>query len=981
MRRIIARAALGLSLFLVAGMASAQSLATLKGFINDETGGRLPGSTVVVRNVDTGLERNLITDASGFYVAHRLQPGNYTLTASLTGFQTVVRENIVLLVGQIIDLDVTLGVASVEEAITVTAESPILESTRSSTQWYVTNDEIENLPIQGRDFVQFAKLTPTVKEEPGRGGISMAGQRGTNTGVAIDGSEAKSAFFGYGRGGESTENEGLVIAQDSVQEFQVTVNGFEPEYGRNGGGYLNVITKSGTNTLGGTGLFFFQNDSMVSNLLRSPLEEFRGISEDDPRFEPESFSNYKWGGSVGGPIVRDKTHFFFSYDQLSTSRDFIDNLNGKGHYDAILARFPGLVDGYTPNSNGIAAPDPVLGRTAFGNFTRSIDNLILFGKVNHQFNENQSLSVRYNFTDFDRESDLKSEESLKTENTHSLVASLISVLSNNAVNEFRFQFAKDNLDRLSNLGADDIVAEVVIEAPTFDSFGKPDFLPIFVREEKIQIQDNLSYLFGAHDLKFGVDLNLDDLSEFFAGASDGEYTYATIDAFLADQPRRSVVYFGNVQNPNFAVKQQTLGLFAQDSWRVNDRLNVNYGLRWEGTFNPGDLEHVLPEGEEIPDDLDNFGPRLGIAYQVSGDGKDVLRAGVGLFHARTPTLIFFNVYQDNGIFPNYGRATVLPGQTGYVPIGQPIENENPPAGLPIALAYMQPGFEDPETWRLNLGYERELAPNMSAYASFTYANGSKLQGSYDVNVFDPGRDPFGRPVYPAGRPDSDFSTVRVRDSFGDSDYYATSFGFTRRFAGSYSVQGHYTWSQDKDNDSNERNATAITITDFTDFDYDWGYSERDITHRIVMSAVAELPLEFMLSGIWEWRSGYHFTPLDPNTGLTAHPSQTIRARAVVTGELLDRNSDRGPDFNNVDVRINKFFDFGGARFEAILDIFNLFNNANFGLSDGAPQPFPNSQMEPVLRDGVTPNPEYGLADIEVAGGSQRRVQGGIRIQF
>ncbi|MFQ5790252.1 MAG: carboxypeptidase regulatory-like domain-containing protein, partial [Acidobacteriota bacterium] len=617
MRRVrILTAFCCLTLFL-AGSLLAQSLATLQGSITDETGGLLPGVTVVIRNVETGIERTVVTDEAGFYRAPLLPSGSYVITASLNGFQTVVRENIILLVAQVLDVNLTLGVAAVEETITVTAESPVVELSRSSAAKYVSEEEITSLPILGRDFTNFALLQPTVKTEPIRGGISLSGQKGISSGFAIDGTEAKSAFFGYGRGGEATENDGLVVAQDSVKEFQVITSAFAPEYGRNGGGYINVVTKSGTNDVAGTGFLFFRDESLAEDLIRTDLDKARGISQDDPRFDPTEFERFNWGGSIGGPIKTDKTHFFFSYDQSSRDQPFVSNILGRGQYDAVLSRFPSLLRGFEPNDDGIAAPNADLGRTASGRFITSVDNLILFGKLNHQIDDNNSFSVRYNFTDFERGSDLKSQESLKTEETQSFVASLVSIFGTNAVNEFRFQFAKDNLDRLSNLESGDIVANFRIERPSFTSFGKPDFLPIFVREEKFQLQDNFSYHFGDHDLKFGLDLNIDNLSEFFAGSFDGRYDFRTIDDFLANNARRVRIWFADIDPPpavNFDVTQQTFGVYAQDSWRAGERMTVNYGFRWDGTLNPGDLEHALPEGREVPDDLDNFAPRVGFTY-------------------------------------------------------------------------------------------------------------------------------------------------------------------------------------------------------------------------------------------------------------------------------------------------------------------------------------------------------------------------------
>jgi hypothetical protein len=963
-------------MLLVTVVAEAQNLATLQGYIKDETGGVLPGVTVEIRNVDTGVIRNVITDGTGWYTSPALLPGNYQITASLAGFQTIIRENIILLVGQTLDVNITMGVASVEETITVTAESPVVELSRSSTAAYVSEEEIMNLPIAGRDFTDFALLQPTVRTDTIRGGISLSGQKGISSGVKIDGTEAKSAFFGYGRGGEATENDGVVIAQDTVEEFQVVGSGYAPEYGSNGGGYLNVITKSGTNTFRGNAFMLFRNDSMTADLKQTPLQVSRGNTESIPANE---FKRYNWGATVGGPIVTDKTHFFAAYDGISRTDPFLDNIVGRGQYDAVLSRFPSLLRGYEPNNDGIAAPDPVQGRTATGRFTRDFKNTVLFGKINHQFNDRHSLSVRYNYTDYERKSDRKSEESLKAQTTNSFVASVVSLIGTNMVNEFRFQYATDNLDRLSNLESGDIVANFRIETPQFEDFGKPDFLPIFVREKKFQFQNNLSYSFGNHDLKFGADIQIDDLSEFFAGSYDGRYDFRTIDDFLANNDRRVRIWFADIDPPptvNFEAKQTITGLFAQDSWRPNDRLTVNYGIRWDGTFNPSGIEHAFEEGREIPDDLNNWAPRAGFAYSMDEAGKSVLRGGFGLFYDRTPTLIFFDVVQSNGLPPNYGRIVVSPGQPGHVPLGEDIDHANAPPGLKPTVGIVDPDFQDAQTWRFNLGYEREVAPDWAAAFDMVYARSGNLQSSYDINVFEPSLNELGQYVYPSGRPNDDYLNIGTRNDISRSDFISGTFKLTKRYSRGYQLNAHYTIARDRDNDSNERSATSITLTNYLDPDYDFGLSERDTRHRLVFSGLYTLPLEILLSGIMTFQSGSVYNALDPDRGIVGHPTTTLRARANIDGSLSERNAFRGPSYKNVDLRVNKFFDVGRTRIEAIFEIFNLFNWGNFRVSGtGDYYVAPGS---PVV------DPEFGIADSYAQGptfGNDRQFQIGIRVQY
>lgn len=942
----------------------AQAGGTIQGLITDAEGVGISGVTVLITNTDTGTERTAVTGSEGFYSAPALKSGIYSLTASLEGLQPVQRDGVQLLIGQVVDVDLQMEVGTVEAAMVVTGESPLIETSRSSAAAYVSEDEIEALPIAGRDFTEFAFLTPTVQKDTDRGFLTMSGQRGIYSGMNIDGTAAKSAFFGYGRGGEATENDGLVVAQDSVKEFQVVTSGFNPEYGASGGGYVNVVTKSGTNDFKGTAFFLFRDDSMVEDLPSSPRDDFRGI---DGSREVAEFERSNWGASLGGPITRDKTHFFVSYDQTQRDDPFTADLEVPGLLDAVLSRGPDfapLVEGYERNPDG----------TATGLFLSSTDNLVLFGKLDHQFNPSHTGTFRINFTDFERTNNLPSAESLKAEDTISTVASLVSVFGTDKVNEFRIQFAEDNLDRLSDLEGAPVSAELEIqEGGAFASIGKAFFLPIFVTEEKLQIQDNFSYLFGDHELQFGIDYQKDDLSQLFAGFKDGRYRFTSLENFLNNDALFSLIFYGPTTNPNFDVTQELASVYAQDTWRPNDRLTVNYGFRFGRTDNPSGIEHVFPEGREIPDDTNNFAPRVGFAYSLDEDGWDVLRGGAGIFYGRTPTLLFAGPVVQNGLFPNLGIVFTLFFQEGFQPFGQPIDNLAPPPGTANEPNLVDPDWEDAETTRLNLGYERKLASNWTAGIDAIYAETEKLQSNIDSNLPAPTFDEFGRPMYTLDRPNPDFGEIFTRTSVGESEYKAVTLSIRRRYSGRYQLQAHYTWSKDEDTDSNERSATGVTVSDTTNPDYDFGLSDRDVQNRFVVSGHVELPYGFKLSGILEYRSGRPWTPTDAFLEDSYCPHGNCPSiRAVIDGQLGGRNSRRNESIQKVDFRLSKLFRFGNDRsVELFAEAFNLFDENSFAVGFG--------ERQPTEFDGVTPNPEFGIPDTLVT--TPRQFQLGARVRF
>ncbi len=937
-------------------------LGTIQGFITDSSGAALPGVSVEITNTETGISRTVQSDSGGRYKAPSLQPGVYSVTATLDSFQTTRRENVRLQVGQIIDAGLSLGVHEVSEVITVTSDTPLVEVSRSSAASYVSEEEIEALPIAGRDFKQFAFLAPTVQNDSVRGFVTMSGQRGIYTGLNVDGTSAKSAFFGYGRGGESTENDGLVIAQDSVKEFQVITNGFAPEYGANAGGYINVVTKSGTNNLNGSAFYFFRDEGLAEDLPSSPLDNARGNDGSRP---VDEFKVENYGLSVGGPISQDRTHFFFSYDQVKRDDPITRSLRTAGVYDAIAQRgqtepgFLRLIEGYDRNADG----------TATGLFLRSVDNTILFGKIDHQFNESNSASLRINTTDYERMSTFQDEESLKLEDTLSIVGSLVSVIGSRGVNEFRIQSASDDLDRLSLRVGQEIEAQVRFRFGSRDSVGKFDFLPILAEEDKLQVQDNFSYLFGAHDLKFGFDYQKDDLAQLFAGSLDGRYDFGSIQDFLDNNAFNARINFGDVTFPNYDEAQELLGIYAQDSWKPNGQLTMNVGFRYNATYNPDNLTHIFPEGRDIPDDTDNFAPRIGFAYSLNDEGTDVLRGGIGLFYGRTPTLLFASQIQQNGLFPNFGRINVGPGDIGYVPLGQPIDNENPPANAPNSPSFIDPNFEDQETWRFNVGYERQLQADWAAGVDFIYAEGSNLQSNIETNrTFT--LDEFGRPVYSGTRPNPVFNELFVRKSIGESEYTALTLKVNKRFNGRYQFQAHYTWSEDKDTDSNERSATSVTVSNPNDIRYDWGLSSRDVENRLVLSGLVVLPGDVRVSGIIEYRDGTPYSLVDGANDFSYCGGSRLGfncpdTRPVVNGQVVARNSARNESISRVDLRVSKFFEVGNVVIDIFGEGFNLLDENSFAVTGF-------SQRDPA-------DDEFGLAGTLIT--TPRQFQLGVRLSF
>ncbi len=956
--------------FLIGGAGLAQTITgTVQGFISDVEGDAIPGATVTATNQDTGIARAVISDANGFYSAKALQVGTYTVTAELSGMQTTQQSDVSVLVGQIKDVNLTLEVESTSEVITVTSEAPIIEVSRSGAANYIDEVAIESLPTVGRDFTDFAILTPGVQRDRSRGFLTMAGQRGMYSGLSVDGADNKSTFFGYGRGGEATENDGLIIAQDTVRQFQVITNGFSAEYGRHGGAFVNVVTKSGTNEVRGSAFAFFRDDGMAEDLPSSPLDDFNGRDGSRP---VDTFDTQNYGVSIGGPFKRDRTHYYFGIDQRDQDIPFTRFLTNRGGsvYDLIMQRaqtepaFAALVDGFDRNADG----------SATGLFTRSVSNQILFGKLDHQISDANLITLRANWTDFERTSDYLDEESLKTEDTLSFIASMTSVVGSRGVNEFRIQSADDNLDRLSLRVGTPIEAQVRFRW-NGASVGKFDFLPIFVEESQLQVKNDFSYLFGAHDLKFGVDYSKDDLAQLFAGSRDGRYDFRSAEDFLNNEASAARIWFGDSTYPNYDETQKALAFYGQDSLK-RDNLTLSYGLRYTSTDNPDGLDHLHPDGRQIPD-TENLAPRFGFAL-AQDEGRSVIRGGIGFFFGRTPTLLFANQVQANGVPPNYGRITVGPGENGYVPLGTPINNENPPPGIIPAISYVDPEFDDAQTLRASVGWERELGGGWSGGVDAVYAEATGLQRNTDFNRVFGGYDEYGRPMWNGrtggcpGVEGAECAEILVRQSRGDSEYQAVTLKVNRRFTGRYQFGAHYTWGKDRDTDSNERSATGVTISDTGNLDYDWGLSERDIEHRLVVTGMIQLPLDFQISGILNYQSGYPYTLVDNGVDFAYCSSVGWNCpdyRAVMNGVVVGRNTERNESIQTIDLRIGKFFRFGdGMRLDVFVEAFNLFDENSFGVGFNQRN----------IRNGSVPD-DFGIPSFLTT--SPRQLQIGGRFSF
>ena len=931
---------------------AAATLGTIEGTVRDATGGVLPGASVTITNAETGFVRTVITDAGGHFRAPLLPLGPYTVQIELSGFQTLRREGIVLSIGSTATLsDLTVEVATVEETVTVTADSPVVEVSRAVQSATFEEKAISDLPINGRDFQDFATLTPTVIRERGRDTISMGGQKGVDTNISLDGADFNNAFFGQAQGQPETN---FVIAQEAVKEFQVLANGFSAEFGRSAGGALNVVTKSGTNAIQGSGFGYFRTEA-----LKSTLDDIDG--DEIPN---NDFSQQFFGGSIGGPLVRDKAHYFVAVEQ-----QFFDT-----PFTVKLDRAVAGICNTNIHGQSISGVDCL--SDLEGSFDSSTNITAILGKADFQVNDSNTLSVRYNLsyfkgTNFGADT-ISSDSADQTENTsdttHSIAVSNTTVIGNNKFNELRFQYSFEDRPRL---GATNEVPEVNIG--DVGSWGRTGFLPITSEHTRWQITDNFTYLFGDHDLKIGGDINITNTKQAFIGFSGGQWDFNTLEDYMANNPNRfrqlvGLNGFTTAQSGSVDFGQNEYAFYVQDTWRAKPGVTVNAGLRWEGldnpsvpteqfgnpTRNPKDPGNMFGlDQQEVVDDWNQWAPRFGIAWDPNNDGRTVIRGGAGIFYSRTPLLLIANILTNNGF-----RQGTVNLESGFDVLPFTFPGIFPEAGLPpddplaadladipVDVFFWDPEFRNPRITRFNVGMEHEVVQDLSVGVDVVYADSDRGQRRIDLNITDTGQtDELGRALFDSrNRPDPRFRRFGFNQSDANGRYYAIVLSARKRLSGGSLFQAYYTYSDNESEDDNERSATGIGPSQPENLEADRGPSDRDVRHRFVGSLVWALPGDFQLSSTIILNTG---DPFNVTSGFDDNGDGLRNDRPVIDSSnrppglelddgLQTRNSARQPSFYNMDIRASKAFDFGEAgRLELLVDVFNLFNNVNRRTTNG-----------------------------------------------
>ncbi|HSM09636.1 MAG TPA: TonB-dependent receptor [Gemmatimonadota bacterium] len=899
--------------------AAAQSVSTsgqIRGRILSAEGGPVPGVVLTATNAETGFQRTALSGEDGTFTVRLLPPGIYDLATDVIGFRGETRTGLRVVIGQSSIANFELQTSAVEVAgIEVTAEREAIDVADGGVTQFVSEQEIEELPSLGRDFVDFINLSGLVAPDQGTttgGQFAIGGQRSSQTSVQIDGVDANNAFFGENRGGSRIP---FVFSLESIREFQIITNGFDVEYGNFSGGIVNVVTRGGTNDWEGTLFANFRDDALTADPFTNP--------EDDPELTTE-FEVQQFAGRLSGPIVEDKIHFLVSVDgqrrrepQLPLTQNRF--APGAERENPVLFEQVGEAFQILEQQYGVQGA-----ASGYRPFSTSNDAITVFGRVDWTLNQDHRLSFRHNYSTFSNDNEwngnfdfdygLSRAETLE-DDSHSFVTELQSVLGDNSFNVFRFQFADEKRPRQGK----DLRPTLTVNLPggqrvryggTFAAFNNN------LEETKYQFINNFTHVAGDHTIKLGANaLYTDIFNQFQSPGSQnqgaGEYIFNSIEDFEAFRPSsyfRPFQQGGGIANSPFSVFEWAA--YVQDEWRASPQLTATLGLRYDQQSFQDSPEPVVDVERAFgfrtgfaPTDNNNISPRLALAYDMRGDGSSVIRGGAGYFYGRVPFVLGGNVLQTElPIVEVLCTGSIIDGDPDAPPSPMGFQNwaidgaDNPTgcagdieaSGVPT-YTFWQEDFEYPETFKANLGYETLVGDNSQISLDLLFSTSTNLYTVRNLNlrevqftlpgegermVFTPASqfDPTSAASAPS-QVSTDFGQVLVNYNDGRAQAFTAALDGAHRFTDAFQLRGSYTYTRAYDN-SNYSCCTASggfsdplvgafgpnDIGGAGDFDKAWGRTDFARTHTLILSGSADLPWGLGVSGIWRSQSGRPWTP-------------------------------------------------------------------------------------------------------------------------
>jgi Carboxypeptidase regulatory-like domain/TonB dependent receptor-like, beta-barrel len=872
-------------------------LASISGRVTDQSGAVLTDAQVTARQEQTNVTTATTTDREGRFRLPYLSVGPYEIVVRESGFQDAVR-HLAVPAGAAFELPVTLSLSGIDATVTVTADASVLEAARSQIAATVSEAEVRSLPMNGRNFLELALLAPGVSptnvastqlfpETSAVPGVtlSVASQRNLSNNFIVDGLSANDDAAGLSS---------IAYGVDAIEQFQVVTSGAQAELGRALGGYVNVVTKSGTNLLHGTVYEYLRDDrfNAANPLLRAKLP----------------MNETQYGGSVGGPVVTNRTFYFANVEQRSLDQTGLTTISD-ANVRAINSRLGEV---------GYRGP-----LVATGPYPNPVDTTNVFGKIGHQVSGRDQLSVRYGRYDVNAENSRGAgglnapSASSRLDNLDQTIALSNTVtLSPRTVLETRAQFASSNLEAPAT---DQIGPAVSIAGAA--SFGTSSSSPTRRANKLYQVVNNLSHQGGAHAVRAGVDFLYNDDRITFPRARRGSYSFSSMGNFVAGLYNNGgfTQTFGasdiSQTNPN-------LGVYVQDEWKLTPEITLNLGLRY-------DLQFL----ETIHTDTNNASPRAGVAWAPFDSRRTVIRGSAGLFFDRVPMRALANALLSAGNATDLGNLRQVGVSLSPTQIGAPsfpnILSDVVQSLTPVNLTTMDRNLQNAYSRQASVEVEQELGARATIGVVYEYLRATGLLMSINQNV----------PTCVASgtnngcRPDPDYGNNSQYSAAGDSNYHGLHVSFVQRPA----AWGHYRVSYTLSKSMNDVSEFFFSSPiDPFDVSKDWGRSDDDQRHRLVLSGTLESPNQVPTSSIEHLTHGvqlsamfqaYSAPPLNITSGVTT--IQGTSGRPIVDGAFIARNAGEGSDFLNLNVRLSRSFHLrGGVQLEGLVEGFNLTNHVN-----------------------------------------------------
>ena len=886
---------------------SAAHYGTLSGTVTDQIGAAVPGAHVTIKSADFSSTRALVTSGTGAFTAPMLNPGIYTVEVKAPGFVLKRPARVTLAIGSSVQVTIRLGIAGTSEHVTVSGHGPTVEGNTLPPAINKETPQVSNtiagltvtyLPNRDRDFTQFGQLAAGVQPAPNSTGLVVDGQRPDAFSAAVDGADFDDPLNGGERGAKDGS---LFFPQTVVREFQVIHAGATSQVGGTNAGFVNIVTKEGSNKYRGEA-FYIGRPAWTA---------------DDPFGHSLNNAQNEFGGSIGGPIKKDRAFFYVGAEQ-----DFVN--------------IPFWTQ-FEPQAPGTVVPPSLLNQQR--QIVGTSDPTSVFARTDIMLNAANALNLQFNFNrvnanNIDLSGSTRSiapidNSAALTGDSYWVRGNLTTVLSPNKVNQFLAQWAQDQRSLVPNSTG----PEFVING--FGVLGGNSIANQSYTSNINRYSDDFSITHGSLILHFGATFAYNPASLRHEQNLNGVFDFNSLNDYLAGNLRRyQQTFITGDGTYNGAVKN--LGFYVDSRFPLSKTLTVTAGLRWDGQWNPqpSNPNNTIAQTTTIPNDLSMWQPRLGLAWNPKSN--TVVRVSAGMYDAPTPANIFQRVFTDNAIntvvADSYFDPQILPLVTAggvYTPLTAPPNGLTLPAAFVVGIA---PDFHNPRSFQLAGSVEQQLTPKISLTAGYVHNSTWDLQQVLNQNLFLPTYDSSGLPIFPGPRPDPTVGQLMVNTSSAHSTYDGMLITANFQLPHRSQLSANYTLARARDDNSNLGPFTLVSALNPFNLAAEAAHSNFDVRNSFNLSAITNLPLGFKINPILIARSGLSYTPI---IGFdTQNDANDWNDRAILGGLVAPRNSQRQPMFFDWDLRFVKDITLRGEgrHLDLFLDIFNLTNaaNRNFG---------------------------------------------------